>query len=109
MEQMTDKNWKWRGRSVKLLDGTTVSMTDTQSNQAAHPQSGEQQPGARLPGCDAGGTHLALHQGGAALGNGAVLGKRQWRAGAVPLPDVSFTYGRHLSATVSARDIEIGS
>jgi hypothetical protein len=29
LEDISCRNWKWRGRSVKLLDGTTVSMPDT--------------------------------------------------------------------------------
>lgn len=37
LEDISCKNWKWRGRSVKLLDGTTLSMPDTQANQAAYP------------------------------------------------------------------------
>ena len=41
--------WKWRGRAVKLLDGTTVSMPDTPANQAEYPQSGEQKPGLGFP------------------------------------------------------------
>jgi len=49
LEHMTCTNWKWRGRSVKLLDGTTVSMPDTQTNQAAYPQSGQQRPGLGFP------------------------------------------------------------
>ena len=38
--------WLWRGRNVKLVDGTTVSMPDTQKNQEAFPQSREQKPAA---------------------------------------------------------------
>jgi hypothetical protein len=49
LEDMSCKNWKWRGRSVKLLDGTTLSMPDTAANQAVYPQSGEQQPGLGFP------------------------------------------------------------
>jgi len=49
LEDLSCKNWKWRGRPVKLLDGTTVSMPDTQANQAAYPQSGEQQAGLGFP------------------------------------------------------------
>jgi hypothetical protein len=33
LEDISCKNWKWRGRSVKLLDGTTISMPDTAANQ----------------------------------------------------------------------------
>jgi hypothetical protein len=41
--------WHWRGRAVKLIDGTTVSMSDTCANQARFPQSGGQQPGLGFP------------------------------------------------------------
>lgn len=41
--------WRWRGQSVKLVDGTTVSMPDSQANQARFPQHGKQQPGAGCP------------------------------------------------------------
>ena len=37
--------WRWRGRQVKLVDGTTVSMPDTKSNQASFPQNCAQRPG----------------------------------------------------------------
>ena len=70
LEQMTGRNWKWRGRSVKLLDGTTVSMPDTQANQAAYPQSGEQQPGLGFP--------LAMLGALISLSTGAVL---RWASG----------------------------
>ncbi|MFO0217376.1 MAG: IS4 family transposase, partial [Burkholderiales bacterium] len=40
LEQSAPSQWRWRGRRVKLLDGTTVSMPDTPANQAAYPQSG---------------------------------------------------------------------
>ena len=42
-------SWRWRGREVKLIDGTTVSMPDTEANQARFPQSGEQKPGLGFP------------------------------------------------------------
>ena len=41
--------WRWRGREVKLIDGTTVTMPDTTENQALFPQSPEQQPGLGFP------------------------------------------------------------
>ena len=28
------EQWLWRGRAVKLVDGTGISMPDTQENQA---------------------------------------------------------------------------
>ncbi|MDF0650755.1 MAG: IS4 family transposase [Nitrospira sp.] len=70
LEQLTGRNWKWRGRSVNLLDGTTVSMPDTQANQAAYPQSGEQQPGLGFP--------LAMLVTLISLSTGAVL---RWATG----------------------------
>lgn len=41
--------WRWRGREVKLVDGTTVSMPDTAANQASFPQSRTQKPGLGFP------------------------------------------------------------
>lgn len=41
--------WRWRGREVKLIDGTTVSMPDTLANQAEFPQSTTQKPGLGFP------------------------------------------------------------
>ena len=43
--------WHWRGRPVRLVDGTTVSMPDTPANQAAYPQSRSQKPGLGFPLC----------------------------------------------------------
>ena len=41
----------WRGRPVRLVDGTTVSMADTPENQAVFPQSRSQKPGLGFPIC----------------------------------------------------------
>jgi hypothetical protein len=60
----------WRGRSVKLLDGTTVSMPDTVANQAVYPQSGVQKPGLGFP--------LAMRVALISLSTGAVL---RWALG----------------------------
>jgi len=49
LEQASARSWLWRGRAVKLLDGTTVSMPDTAANQAVYPQSGGQKPGLGFP------------------------------------------------------------
>jgi hypothetical protein len=38
--------WHWRGRRVRLVDGATVSLADTEENQAAYPQPRCQQPAA---------------------------------------------------------------
>jgi Transposase DDE domain len=41
--------WLWRGRRVKVADGTTLSMPDTAANQHAYPQPDAQQPGLGFP------------------------------------------------------------
>jgi hypothetical protein len=41
--------WLWKGRHVKLVDGTTVSMPDTRDNQRAYPQAPTQKPGVGFP------------------------------------------------------------
>ncbi len=41
--------WKWKGRSAKLVDGTTVSMEDTEKNQKAYPQPESQKKGVGFP------------------------------------------------------------
>jgi hypothetical protein len=41
--------WRWRGREVKLVDGTAVSMPDTKANQARFPQNREQRAGLGFP------------------------------------------------------------
>jgi hypothetical protein len=39
----------WHDLRPKLIEGTTVSMPDTQKNQRAYPQSGSQKPGCGFP------------------------------------------------------------
>lgn len=39
----------WHGRSVKLIDGTGISMPDTPENQASYPQPGSQAAGVGFP------------------------------------------------------------
>jgi hypothetical protein len=57
--------WHWRGRPVRLVDGTTVAMPDTLANQAAYPQPRSQKPGLGFP--------LCRMVGLVCLGSGAVL------------------------------------
>lgn len=57
--------WHWRGRPVRLVDGTTVRMPDTLANQAAYPQPRSQQPGLGFP--------LCRMVGVMCLGSGALL------------------------------------
>jgi hypothetical protein len=65
MNEHTPKGWLWRGRHVKLTDGTTTLMPDTLENQADFPQHGSQEAGAGFP--------LARLVGVMSLANGAVL------------------------------------
>lgn len=65
LSQRTPSGWKWNGRSVKLVDGTTVSMPDTEKNQQVYPQLKSQQEGLGFPLCRAVGI--------VDLGSGAVL------------------------------------
>ncbi|HYM86479.1 MAG TPA: IS4 family transposase [Pseudoxanthomonas sp.] len=41
--------WCWRGRDVKVVDGSTLSMPDTPANQQAYPQVASQKPGLGFP------------------------------------------------------------
>jgi hypothetical protein len=41
--------WRWRGRTVKLVDGTGISMPDTPQNQACYPQPSTQAKGVGFP------------------------------------------------------------
>ena len=66
LETSAPAPWRWQGRSVKLFDGTVVSMPDTESNQQAYPQSREQKPGLGFPAARIG----AL----IGLASGAILG-----------------------------------
>jgi hypothetical protein len=43
--------WLWRGRRVRLVDGTTVTLPDTPANQATYPQQRGQKPGLGFPIC----------------------------------------------------------
>lgn len=44
-----DVKWLFVGRPVKLFDGSTVVMPDTEANQAEYPQSRSQKPGLGFP------------------------------------------------------------
>jgi hypothetical protein len=48
-EAQIPEEWLWKGRHVKLVDGTTVTMPDTEENQAAFPQQSCQKEGLGFP------------------------------------------------------------
>lgn len=41
--------WSWHGRDVKIIDGSTLSMPDTEANQLEYPQMDSQKPGIGFP------------------------------------------------------------
>jgi hypothetical protein len=43
--------WRWQGRRVRIVDGTTLTLPDTPANQAAFPQQQGQKPGLGFPIC----------------------------------------------------------
>lgn len=43
--------WHWRGRPVRLVDGATVTLADTEENQADYPQPNSQKVGLGFPQC----------------------------------------------------------
>jgi len=51
IDQQVPDRWCWRGRRVRLVDGTTVTMPDTSANQATYPKHGGQKPGLGFPIC----------------------------------------------------------
>jgi hypothetical protein len=65
MSQSVPQGWLWRGRHVKLVDGTTILMPDTPENQADFPQPQQQVAGAGFP--------LARLVGVISLAHGAML------------------------------------
>ncbi|MBO1540031.1 IS4 family transposase [Pseudomonas sp. OA65] len=51
MSNRAPSSWRWRGRPVRLVDGTTVTLPDTPANQEAYPQSRGQKAGLGFPIC----------------------------------------------------------
>jgi len=47
--QRVGQKWQWKGRRVKVFDGSTISMPDTPANQQAYPQHPSQQQGVGFP------------------------------------------------------------
>ena len=51
MSRSAPRKWHWQDRPVRLVDGTTVALPDTQRNQSVYPQPGSQKPGLGFPLC----------------------------------------------------------
>lgn len=92
------QTWHWRGRPVRLVDGTTVPMPDTPANQAAYPQPRSQKPGLGFPLCRMVG--IVCLASGAVLD--AAIGKYQGKGGDEQ------TLLRAILDTLDAGDILLG-
>jgi len=51
MNNQPIEKWLWRGRRVQLIDGTTLTLPDTEANQEQYPQQSNQKPGLGFPIC----------------------------------------------------------
>ena len=51
LNELVPEQWRWQGRPVRLVDGTTVSLPDTLENQPLYPQPKVQEPGLGFPIC----------------------------------------------------------
>lgn len=78
-------SWQWCGRQVKVVDGTSASMPDTESNQRKWPQPSEQKAGCGFPVTEIIGI-FCLHTGsmlnwvgGKLTEHEASLWRRLWR------------------------------
>ena len=49
VEDESPETWLWHGRKVRVVDGSTVTMPDTEENQAVYPQQKTQKPGCGFP------------------------------------------------------------
>ncbi len=49
LHRKAESSWLWKGRHVKIVDGSTVTMADTAENQAEFPQSRNQKKGLGFP------------------------------------------------------------
>lgn len=49
LAQQADEAWQWLGRVVKVVDGSTITMADTQANQQEYPQPRSQAAGVGFP------------------------------------------------------------
>lgn len=90
--------WRWRGRPVKLIDGTGLSMPDTQANRARYPQPASQAPGVGFP--------QARMVGVTCLATGAVLAVALGRYAGKGQGELSLM--RALDGAFDAGDVVLG-
>lgn len=48
-QEQSNGKWKWKGHDVKVIDGFTLTMPDTEENQKEYPQQKSQKPGCGSP------------------------------------------------------------
>ena len=65
MSSQEPDRWHWHGKRVFLVDGTAVTLADTEANQKMYPQQAAQKPGIGFP--------IARIVGIISLSNGALL------------------------------------
>lgn len=51
VDEQVPLQWRWRHRPVRLIDGSTVTLPDTDDNQASYPQQKHQKDGLGFPIC----------------------------------------------------------
>jgi hypothetical protein len=91
----TPEAWLWRGRHVKLVDGTTTVMPDSEHNQARYPQHGNQARGGGFPMAGLVGVLSLANGKGARYCHGSVQRQRDGRTRVVSGVEGVFCRGRH--------------
>ena len=84
LQTSIDRQWKWNGRSVFIVDGSTVSMPDTPKNQQRYPQPPKQQPGLGFPLARITDAVVARHRCLPRSGNRVVSGQGHRRKESLP-------------------------
>jgi len=78
-DNMVPKQWRWHGKRVHLMDGTTLTMPDTKESQAVYPQQSGQKTGLGFPICHIVGV-ICLSRG--TILNAAIIGPYKGKRGA---------------------------
>ena len=78
IRKQSPSSWRWYGHRVCVVDGTSVTMPDTEENQRVYPQQGGQKPGLGFPISRLlAVTDLGTHRGRIGPGLWAFYGERQ--------------------------------
>lgn len=93
LHEAAQPEWRWRGRSVKLVDGTGLSMPDTAANQACYPQPSSQTQGVGFPHIRMVGVTCLATGGLLSAGLGRHAGKGQGELGLMRSLDDVFEAG----------------